>query len=251
VRLADKHVVVTGAGRGIGEALALAASAEGARVCCVDIDLATAEATAATLRAKGNAASAIRCDITRFADVEAALAHAVEEFGPVDVLVANAGGSQGSRVAFLDLTPEIFQRMLDLNLNGAFNCGLVFGRHLAGRGKGSIVFIASLASEFVQPMLSHYCTAKGGVRQLVRAMALELAPLGVRVNAVSPGAVLTPGNEHLLGTAEAQKPLTDVIPMGRLAEPREIAGAVMYLASDEASFTTGAVVLVDGGATVV
>ncbi len=249
MRLVGKHAVVTGAARGIGRALALAVAAEGARVTCMDIDGEGVAETADLIRAQGMQALGVACDNTQLPLVEAALEAAVAAFGPVNILVANAGGAAGERTAFLDLTPEQWQGMLARNLTGSFNCGLAFARHMRNQGGGAIVFTSSIAAEFAAPELSHYAAAKGGVRMLMRGMALELAPYRIRVNAVAPGVVLTPGNRDIISTPAVMAQFRSSIPLERVAEASELAGAVIYLASDEASYTTGATITVDGGLT--
>ena len=249
MRLANKHAVVTGAARGIGQALALAIAREGARVTCMDITTEGAQATAKLINDRGDKAQGIGCDNTDFARVEAALGQSVSAFGPVNILVANAGGAAGERSAFLDLTPADWQRMIDRNLTGSFNCGLAYARHMRDNGGGSIVFTSSIAAEFASNGLSHYASAKGGIRMLMRGMALELAPHRIRVNAVAPGVVLTPGNRDIITAPAVAAHFRELVPMERVAEPAELAGAVIYLASDEASYTTGATIMVDGGLT--
>ncbi|MBM3345211.1 MAG: SDR family oxidoreductase [Betaproteobacteria bacterium] len=248
MRLAGKHAVVTGAARGIGQALALALAAEGARVTCMDINVGVGD-TAELIRARGLQAAAITCDNTQLQQVESALAQAVAAFGPVSVLVANAGGAAGERTPFLDLTPDQWQGMIARNLTGSFHCGLAFARHMRTHGGGSIVFTSSIAAEFAAPELSHYAAAKGGIRMLMRGMALELAPHGIRVNAVAPGVVLTPGNRDIITAPAVMAHFRELVPLGRVAEAAELAGAVIYLASDAASYTTGATITVDGGLT--
>lgn len=246
-RMAGRRVVVTGAAGGIGAAVAQRMAAEGARVACLDLDGPGVAAVAAGLPG----AVALTCDVTRFEEVEASLAAVVERLGGVDVLVTCAGGSRGEAVPFLDLDPDTWHRMVDRNLTGTFYCGLAYGRHLASRGGGAIVLVSSQLGQVVRPGLAHYAAAKGGVAQLVKGMALDLAAAGVRVNAVAPGPTRTPGNESWFSQPEVAAEHARIIPLGRIAEPDEIAGAVVHLASDDASFTTGATLLVDGGYTIV
>ena len=247
MQLLNRHVVVTGAGRGIGEALALAISAAGARVTCLDIDGKSAAATAAAIVQRGGRSAAVACDHTSMSSVEASLKSSVDGLGPVSVLVANAGGAAGERTPFFQMTEQAWKRMIDRNLTGPFNVGLVYGRYLAENGGGSMIFTSSISSEVVFPELMHYNAAKGGVKMLVRSLAVELAPFKVRVNAVAPGPIVTPGNRDLITTPEANEKMRQDIPLGRPGQPHEIAGAVIYLASDAASFVTGSTITVDGG----
>jgi len=252
MRLDDRHVVVTGAGSGIGRAMALACAREGARVSCLDLRATTAAETVALIKGEDVGDSrADEVDITEFAAGEAALERAIAAFGPVDALLANAGGAQGDRVPFLEMSLETWRTMLDRNLNGAFITGRVFAAHMAERGQGSIVFTTSQSAAVAVRDLAHYTSAKAGVTQLVRCMAMELAEHGVRVNAVAPGATLTPGNERQVTTPESQEFFGRVIPLGRIADPSEIAGAAVYLAGPESTYTTGTTIVIDGGYTII
>ncbi len=249
MQLAGKHVVVTGSARGIGEAMAMAVAAAGAKVTTMDINIEGAEATAAAIRAAGGQAQAVACDITKMASVEAALAQAVAGLGPVTTLVANAGGAAGKRSSFLELDEEKWHDMMDRNLTGNFHCGLVFARYMAAEGGGSIVFTSSIAADFASPGLPHYGAAKGGVKMLMRCMALELAEHKIRVNAVAPGVCITPGNEMILNTPVWAEQIKRTVPLGRAAKTTELGGAVVFLASDAASYVTGSTIVVDGGLT--
>lgn len=244
-RFAGRTVVVTGAASGIGAAVARQAGQQGARVACVDNNLDGARQTADRL----DGAIAVGCDVTSFDEVKAALDAVVSAFGGVDVLVTSAGGSRGEAVPFLQLDPQTWHGMIDRNLTGTFYCGLVFAQHMAQRGGGAVVFISSQLSAVVRPGLSHYSAAKGAINQLVKGMAVDLAGAGIRVNAVAPGPTQTPGNQAWFDRPEVVDEHERIIPMGRVARPDEIAGAVLHLASDEASFTTGATLFVDGGYT--
>lgn len=248
-RLADRVAVVTGAAGGIGAALARAAAAEGATVACLDIDGEGAERTVATLPADHG--MAIEVDLTDAEAVERSLAEVTSRWPSVDVLFANAGGSRGEAVPFLEMDLATWERMVDRNLRTAFLCGSVYARWMVAHGGGAIVYTTSQLSLVTRPGLAHYAAAKGGVAQLVKGMAVDLAAHGVRVNAVAPGPTETPGNRAWFARPEVRAAHQQMIPLGRIASPEEITGAAMYLASDEASFTTGATVVVDGGYTLV
>ena len=246
-RLAGRMVVVTGAASGIGAAIARGVSAEGASVACLDLDADGARAVAESLPSSFGGG----CDVTQLESVEAAVAAAVDVLGPCDALVNSAGGSQGQAVPFLELDERAWHGMVDRNLTGSFHCGLVAARHMAVSGGGAIVLISSQLGGVVRPGLSHYSAAKGGVNQLVKGMALDLAPHGIRVNAVAPGPTLTPGNREWFTRPDVQAEHARVIPIGRVGEAEESVGAVVYLISGEASFTTGATIVVDGGYTII
>lgn len=250
-RLAGRRAVVTGAAHGIGRALALGLAGEGAAIACLDIDGSGAEATATALADQGYTAVGIPCDVTDFEAVEASLETVASVLGGADVLIANAGGSRGDATPFLELDPRRWQTMIDRNLNGAFYSGLVYGRHMAAAGWGTIVVVSSQLSEVVRPGLAHYSAAKGGVRQLVRAMAVDLAPHRIRVNAVAPGPTLTEGSQDWFSRPDVNAEHRRIVPLGRVAQPEEMVGAAVYLAGDESSFTTGATVFVDGGYTLI
>ncbi len=251
MRLTNKNAVVTGAGQGIGQALAHAVAREGARVTCLDKRADTVAETAAAIRAAGGQATAVTCDTTKLAEVEAALQQAVDAFGPVNVLVANAGGSAGNRTPFLEMTSAIWNEMIERNLTGSFHCGLVFARHMAAHGGGAIVYTSSIIAEIPMPDMVHYAAAKGGVKMLMRGMALELARHKVRVNAIAPGAIVTPANVNLITVPGVKEKVEAATPLGMLGQPDQLAGAVIYLASDEASYTTGTTITVDGGRTLI
>jgi NAD(P)-dependent dehydrogenase (short-subunit alcohol dehydrogenase family) len=257
VRLAGHVAAVTGAASGIGQAAAEGLAREGASVMCLDINVEGADATARRIASANGQAAYASCDITEYESVQEALSATVSTFGKVDVLFANAGGMpshdpvRSTFVPFLDLTPESWNHMITLNLTGAFYSGLVFARHMvAGKG-GSIIFTASQLAEVARIGRSHYATAKAGVRHLVKSMALELATRGVRVNAIAPGVTITGLTRDRMLLAPFREETERSTPMGRPATPSEMVGAVIYLASDEASFTTGQTIFIDGGWTIV
>ena len=245
-RLSDSTAIVTGAGSGIGQAIATGFACEGAGVACADIREERAEATAERIRAAGGQALAITVDVSERNQVETMLARTLERFGKVDTLVSAAGIS--ARDSFLDVADEDWDRVLAVNLKGLFLCGQVVGRHMAKRGSGAIINITSQLEGVAQPHCTPYLASKGGGRMLTKGMAVDLAPSGVRVNALAPG--LTNTNLSPRDTEEGRRYTAETvrhIPMGRPAEPEEMVGAAVYLASGEASYVTGTTLVVDGG----
>lgn len=219
-------------------------------MACVDMNEIGASEVAASIGEAGGRAISCVADVTNLEQVERMHATVFDEFGGVDLLVANAGGSRGEMIPFLELEPHVWQRMIDRNLTSVYYCSLVCARQMASNGGGSIVVTSSQLSEVARPGMGHYATAKGGVRQLVKAMAVDLAPHGIRVNAIAPGPTLTPGNRAMFERPDVAEANRRTIPLGRVADPQEMVGAVVYLASEEASFTTGTTIFVDGGYTI-
>jgi NAD(P)-dependent dehydrogenase (short-subunit alcohol dehydrogenase family) len=240
VRLAGKAAVVTGSTRGIGRAIALAFAREGADVVVNGRDQAAAEAVCAELRGLGARAVAQAADVGRVADARRLVAAAVDGFGRLDVLVNNAG--LFSRRPALELDEADWDRLVDVNLKGAFFCAQAAARAMLGRG-GAIVNVASDAawSGGLNPC-AHYAASKAGMLSITRSLAKELAPHGIRVNAIAPGMIET----DMGGTAGAT--LAGLrIPLGRYGTPEEVAAAAVFLASDEASYVTGATLNLSGG----
>ncbi len=233
-----KRVLITGAGGGLGAAIARRFAEEGYAVIAADRDLATAEATARSLPG----ASAYRLDVTDEAACEALL----DALGEVpDVLVNNAGIVRFSNI--LEHSVEDFRRVLDVNLTGTFVMCKLVGRRMAARGAGSIVNIASLNGVMASPDTGSYPASKAGVAKLTEQFALVLGKDGVRVNAVSPGFINAGMSAPIYADAEAARVRGGAVPLGRLGEAQDVADAVFYLASDRAAYITGANLLVDGG----
>ncbi|MDN3296620.1 SDR family NAD(P)-dependent oxidoreductase [Streptomyces ficellus] len=233
-------VLITGAARGIGEATARRLAAEGARVLVADIDEDLAHEVAGTIPE----AAAYGCDVADRAAVEAAVAYAVETFGRLDVLVNNALARTPDAPRLEDEADQTWQRSLDVTLVGALRCARAALPHLAASGRGAIVNIGSVNAE--QAFGGHaYSAAKAGLASLTRTLAADAAPRGVRVNQVNPGTIRTRAWE---GRERELEALADrVYPLGRVGEPEDIAAAVAFLASRDASWITGTTLRVDGG----
>ena len=244
-RLAGKRAVVTGAGRGLGASVAELFAREGARVVVSDVDAISAHGTARRIVDAGGEAVGLHADVTSATDAERLTQVAVERFGGLDVLVNNAGIASAGTVC--EVTPEEWDRVLTINLKGAYLCSRYAIAHMARSGGGSIVCISSASGVIGQQAQVAYNVSKHGVIGLVRCMALDHAAGGIRVNAVCPGVMRTPMLDAL--SAEQITALEAMHPLGRVADPAEIAQAVLHLAGDESSFTTGGVFLIDGGLT--
>ncbi|MEP6791480.1 MAG: SDR family oxidoreductase [Ramlibacter sp.] len=239
--LAGRVCIVTGGAQGIGEACARRFAREGARVVIADVDDARGQALASEL-----GGLYVHCDVGDKAQADALVAATVKEHGRIDVLVNNAGIFKAAD--FLEITEADFDAVLRVNLKGSFLVGQAVAREMAKAGKGSIVNMSSVNGTLTIPTIASYNVSKGGINQLTRVMALSLADKGIRVNAVAPGTIATElAARAVLTSDEAKARIMSRTPMKRLGEPREIADAVAYLASDAASYITGEVVVVDGG----
>lgn len=238
-RLDGKRALLIGAG-GIGREVALALSAHGARVVCADKDAEVAEVTAAEVDGE-----AIALDVT---DAEA-VQRAARETGDVDVLVLTAATNVRKRI--LDYAPEEFDRVVHLNLTATFTVLQAFGRAMVERGSGSIIVFSSVRGMVVEPGQSVYAATKAGAIQLVKTAAVEFGEAGVRVNAVAPGVVETPLTAQIKADPDWYRAYATKGALGRWATPSELTGAVVFLASDAASYVTGSTLMVDGGWTAV
>lgn len=246
MRFADKSVIVTGAGRGIGRACALAFAAEGAAVVVADIDADGGDGTVAAIAAQGGAARFVPCDVGDAAQCGALVDAALEWAGRVDVLVNNAAVLKTA--AFLELAEADFDAVLRVNLKGAFLMGQAAARAMVARGaRGAIVNMSSINATVAIPGQLPYVVSKGGLNQLTRVMALALADKGIRVNAVAPGSIMTDMLRTVMTDDAARRTILSRTPLGRPGEPAEVARLVLFLASDEASYITGEVVTIDGG----
>lgn len=240
-RLDGRRAVVVGAGSGIGRESALALAAHGAQVVCADRDLAAANATAA----QGEGMSGYALDVLDSDAVQ----HAASQLGAVDVLVFTAATNVRKRL--LDYTGEEFDRVVSLNLRASFDLVRAFGAGMADRGRGSIIGFSSIRAVTVEPGQGVYAATKAGLVQLLRTAAAELGPSGVRLNAIAPGIVDTPLTAQIRAIPEWSEAYETKSALGRWARPDELAGAVVYLASDASSFVTGSQLFVDGGWTAI
>ena len=248
-RLDGKVALVTGAARGIGQAIARALCEAGAEVILSDVDIEAALRAAKELEGEGLKATASAMDVTDSSAVEATANEMARIHDSVDVLVNNAG--IGSLGAALDLSDDEWRRVIDVNTNAVFWCARAFGRQMVARRSGSIVNVGSMSGLIVNRgfAAAHYMVSKAGVHQITKALAVEWAEAGVRVNAVAPGYTATSQTELLRSRPDLREACLSTTPMGRFADPVEIASAVLFLASDAASYCTGTILTVDGGHT--
>ena len=247
IDLTDKTAIITGAASGIGRATARVLAESGA---AVTINYKSNEKDAELLRkeinSKGGRAIAVQADVTITADVKALVKRAVGEFGPVDILVNNAG-SLIERLRILDLTEQRWDEVMDLNLKSAFLCSKAVVPSMIERKTGAIINLSSIAGRTGGALGSiHYSTAKGGLITFTKGLAKELAPFGIRVNAVSPGVIDTPYHEQF-SSPEMMKSYVNGIPLGRVGTAEEVAKVIAFLASDAASYLAGETIEINGG----
>ena len=240
--LAGRLALVTGAASGIGAGIARGMAEAGARVVVADIDVHAAQATAAAI---GHGALALALDVTDRAAIAAAATHIDAAHGPVDILVNNAGIIRRGKITDPTAAAD-WDATLAVNLDGPYLVTLAFAEQLR-RTKGAVINIGSIQSFVALPNSAAYTTSKGGVRMLTKALAIELSPHGVRVNAIGPGLIATPLNAQARQNPDYMANFQHRIPLGRIGEPADIAGAAIFLASDLARYVTGVTLPVDGG----
>jgi glucose 1-dehydrogenase len=247
VALRDKVAIVTGGNSGIGKAVVIALAAEGANVV-IDwvFDEQATEDLEKQLVALGDKVAAVEADVSKVADLERLVETAVSTFGRLDIMVNNAGVE--TRTSILDTTEAQYEKVLDINLKSAFFGTQLAAKQMIAQGDGGrIINMTSVHEDWPMPNNTAYCLSKGGMRMLTRTAGVELAPHNVLVVGVGPGAVATPINTATLNDPAALKKLDDAIPIGRMAQPEEIASVVAFLAGEGASYMTATTVFADGG----
>lgn len=247
VKLQKKVAVVTGAGTGIGQAIAIAFAGEGAAVAVDYVGKASISAeTIDKITSTGGKALGVDADISSPDDVNRLIEKTVGAFGRIDIFVNNAGIEK--KLAFVDYPIEEWQKILAVNLTGPFLCSQAAAKQMIRQGNGGrIINISSVHEDLPMPTNAPYCASKGGLRMLMRTIAVELAPHGITVNNIGPGAIYTPIDKDVESDTKLDKQILAEIPLGRWGKPEEVAHLAVYLASDDAGYVTGSTHFIDGG----
>jgi len=245
MRLKNRVALITGSGRGIGEAIAVKFAQSGADLVLCDVDLASVVKVAEKARTFGIKAIPVQVDISNWEDVQRMRETVLNEFGKLDILVNNSGVTQSGFIQVYDLSEEEWNKMMNVNLKGTFFCCKAFVKAMMEQGGGAIVNLGSIAGKEGNPGLSAYSASKAGVMCFTQTLAKEVASYNVRVNSVAPALTKTPMLDS--ASEEELRFLAVQIPLGRLGKPEEIAAVVEFLASDDASFVTGQCYNVTGG----
>ena len=247
MRLTGKKALVTGGDQGIGRGIALRLAEEGADIVLnYRKNRDGAEETRGQIEKLGRTAVALQADVGKVAEVRTLVQQAVAALGSLDILVNNAGIEKNA--AFVDVTEEDYRAVIEVNLSGPFFATQEFARHRRdAKAGGKVINISSVHEELPFPHFTSYCMAKGGLKMMMRNLSIELAPLGITINNIAPGAIQTPINQKLLSDPKLLNPLLANIPLGRLGQPSDVAAVTAFLASDDAAYITGATIVVDGG----
>ena len=247
MKLSGKNVLVTGSDQGIGQGIALRLAEEGADVAVnYRKNREGAETTRAQIEKMGRKSAIIQADVGLVADAQRVVTEAVAALGSLDILVNNAGIEKNA--SFVDVTEQDYQAVIGVNMSGPFFSTQTFARHRRDvKGGGKVINISSVHEELPFPHFTAYCMAKGGLKMMMRNLSIELAPLGITINNVAPGAIQTPINQRLLSDPKLLEPLLANIPLKRLGLPADVGGVVAFLASADADYITGATIVVDGG----
>jgi len=248
LELKDKVAIITGARRGMGKSHALKLAKVGAKVVVSDISQEECQLVVDEIKKEKGEAIAVKCDATKKEEVDNMIKAAVDKWGKVDILVNNAGICQFK--PFLELTEEEWDRTLNINLKGYFLCAQAAAKEMAKQKSGVIINIASVAmgqQGIGFPNIVHYCASKGGIVGMTEALAVELAPYNIRVNAISPGMIETPMIDPVKQDPKIMEAMLARVPMRRVGKPEEVSNLVLFLASDASSYMTGSTVVIDGG----
>jgi len=248
LELKDKVAIITGARRGMGKSHALKLAKVGAKVVVSDISQEECQLVVDEIKKEKGEAIAVKCDATKKEEVDNMIKAAVDKWGKVDILVNNAGICQFK--PFLELTEEEWDRTLNINLKGYFLCAQASAKEMAKQKSGVIINIASVAmgqQGIGFPNIVHYCASKGGIVGMTEALAVELAPYNIRVNAISPGMIETPMIDPVKQDPKIMEAMLARVPMRRVGKPEEVSNLVLFLASDVSSYMTGSTVVIDGG----
>jgi glucose 1-dehydrogenase len=247
MKLEGKVALVTGSAQGIGRAIAIRLANEGADIIIDDrADDSRAEEVLAQVKATGRRGCVIAGDLGKLADDQRMITEGVAQMGKIDILVNNAGVEKNA--AFWDVTEADYDFVLDINLKGTFFATQAFVKHLRETNRpGKIINVSSVHEELPFPHFTSYCASKGGLKMMTRNLSIELAPLGITINNIAPGAIETPINTKLLNSPELLNALLDNIPLKRLGKPEDVAGIAAFLASSDSDYMTGTTMFVDGG----
>jgi 2-dehydro-3-deoxy-D-gluconate 5-dehydrogenase len=246
--LSGKVALVTGAARGLGYEIALALASYGADLVVCDLALADLNKVKQEIQGMGRRALDVKADVTKIPEIDAMVEAAVDWYGRIDILVNNAGINITQEA--VDVTEEAWDKVLGINLKGVFFCAQAVGKVMIAQKSGKIINISSQTGTVAIPRRAAYCASKGGVNQLTKLLALEWAPFGLNVNAVAPTFLETPFTEAMFKNEAFHKYCLDSIPLGRIGNPSDVTGAVIYLASSASDLVTGHVLAVDGGWTI-
>ncbi len=248
-RLDGKVAAVTGGDQGIGRAIVERLAMEGADVAlCFRSNQAGADEVVAAVQKSRRQAAAFQCDVGKVADGQRFINEVAGRFGRIDILVNNAGLER--RADFWDVTEQDYDTVLDVNLKGPFFVTQAFVKHrMQARAGGKIINISSVHEELPFPHFASYCASKGGIKMLTRNLSIELAPLGITINSIAPGAIETPINKKLLNDPAKLKSVLENIPLKRLGKPEDVASVAAFLASPDSDYVTGTTYFVDGGLT--
>jgi glucose 1-dehydrogenase len=249
MKLEGKTVLITGGSQGIGQGIAFRLAEEGADIVVDYVgNPQPAEATVAQIQKRGRRALAVEADISSVDQIHSMMKQAVDSFGGVDVLINNAGVEKHASI--WEATEHDYDLVLTINLKGAFFASQAFVQHrMAMKKPGKIINVSSVHEELPFPHFTSYCASKGGMKMMMRNLSIELAPYGITVNNIAPGAIETPINTALLNDPPKLKALLGNIPLGRLGQVNDVGGVAAFLASSDADYITGTTIVVDGGLT--